>query len=123
MMSTAEIRMANSTAPSRNERRRDTRYSFTAEIEILDPQSGVKITARTSDFSRGGCYVDMFSPLPKDVAVKVRLTKWRQTLEAQAMVVYSSVGMGMGLMFGVLDPAQRALVETWITQLREVQPC
>jgi hypothetical protein len=123
MMSATEMTIANSAGPSRSERRRDPRYAFTAEIEIVELQSGVKITAHTSDFSRGGCYVDMFSPLPKDVAVKVRLTKWQQTLETQARVVYSSIGMGMGLMFGVLDAGQRALVETWLTQLCEVQAC
>lgn len=123
MMSATEITIANSVGPSRNERRRDPRYDFTAEIEIIDLQSGVRITAHTSDFSRGGCYVDMFSPLPKDVVVNIRVTKWQQTLETQAKVAYSSIGMGMGLMFGVLATRERALVETWLTQLCGVQPC
>jgi hypothetical protein len=123
MMSAAEITIANSIGPSRDERRRDPRYEFTAEIEIVDVQSGVRITAHTSDFSRGGCYVDMFSPLPKDVAVNIRLTKWEQTLETQAKVVYSSVGMGMGLMFCVLDAGQQAIVESWLTSLCGAQPC
>lgn len=81
------------------------------------------MTAHTSDFSRGGCYVDMFSPLPEDTVVKLRLTKWQQTLETQAKVVYSSVGMGMGLMFGAFDAAQRAVVESWITQLCGARAC
>jgi hypothetical protein len=123
MMSAAEITIAKSGASGRNDRRRDPRYEFTAEIEIVDLQSGVKITAHTSDFSRGGCYVDMFSPLPKDMVVTVRLTKWQQTLETQAHVTYSSIGMGMGLMFGVLDAAQRAIVENWLILLCGVQPC
>jgi PilZ domain len=123
MMSTAEIRVANMAEQRANERRRDPRYTFTGEIEIVDLQSGIKVTAHTSDLSRGGCYVDMFSPLPKDVTVQIRLTKWRMTLEAQARVVYSSIGMGMGLMFGSLDLGQEALVENWLTHLKEVQPC
>lgn len=121
-MSTAEITMGHP-AGAHNERRRNPRYAFMADIEIVDPESGVKMTAHTSDFSRGGCYVDMLSPLPEDTVVKLRLTKWQQTLETQARVVYSSVGMGMGLMFGVLDAAQGTIVETWLRQLREVQPC
>ncbi len=120
-MSAAEITIANSAGPRLNERRRDPRYAFTAEIDIIDLESGMKITAHTSDFSRGGCYVDMFSPLPKDVVVKVRLTKWQQTLETQATVVYSSIGMGMGLMFGGLDTLQRATVESWLIQLCGLQ--
>ncbi|HUO35132.1 MAG TPA: PilZ domain-containing protein [Candidatus Acidoferrum sp.] len=123
MTKRVEITIGDSAASAANERRRNPRYCFTAETEIVHPESGTKITARTSDFSRGGCYVDMLSPLPEDTVVKLRLTKWHQTLETQARVVYSSVGMGMGLMFGVLDAAQGAIVETWLTQLRGVQPC
>lgn len=123
MMSALETTMDAGAGPRQSERRRDPRYAFTAEIEVVDLQSGVKITAHTSDFSRGGCYVDMFSPLPKDMVVKVRLTKWQQTLETQAHVVYSSIGMGMGLMFGVLDVTQRAIVESWLASLCGVQSC
>jgi PilZ domain-containing protein len=117
MMSAAEITMCTSAGPRRTERRRNPRYPFMGDIEIVDLESGIKMTAHTSDFSRGGCYVDMFNPLPEDTVVKLRLTKWQQTLETQAKVVHSSVGMGMGLMFGVLDAAQRAIVESWLTQL------
>jgi PilZ domain len=125
MSMTSAFEITTDSLPGRNltERRRSPRYSFTAEIEIVDPESGTKITARTSDFSRGGCYVDMFSPLPQHAVVKLRLTKWHQTLETQARVVYSSVGMGMGLMFSAFDAAQLAIVETWLTQIRGVQPC
>lgn len=123
MISSTEIAMSTSAIPKRNERRRNPRYPLTAAAEIVDTKSGTKMTAHTSDFSRGGCYIDMFSPLPADTVVKLRLTKWQQTLEAQAKVVYSSVGVGMGLMFGALDAAQRAIVESWLTQLQGAQPC
>jgi hypothetical protein len=94
-----------------------------AEVEIAELESGTKMTAHTSDFSRGGCYVDMLWPLPQDTVVKLRLTKWRQTLETQARVIHSSVGMGMGLMFGALDAPQRTIVETWLAELSGVQAC
>jgi hypothetical protein len=109
--------------PGRNERRRTPRYLFTAEVEIVDLESETKMNARTSDFSRGGCYVDMFNPLPENTVVKVRLMKWQQTLEAQAKVVYSLAGMGMGLMFGVLDATQQAVVESWLTQVCGAKAC
>lgn len=123
MISVAEISRGTSAAPGRIERRRNPRYPFIADVEIVELESGVTMTAHTSDFSRGGCYVDMFSPLPEDTVVKLRLTKWQQTLETQAKVVYSSVGMGMGLMFGAFDAAQRAVVESWITQLCGARAC
>lgn len=123
MMSATEIAISPSVMPKRNERRRDPRYSLTADAEIVDMESGMKMTARTLDFSRSGCYLDMLNPLPADKVVTLRLAKWQQTLETQAKVVHSSAGMGMGLMFGVLDAAQRAIVESWLTQLQEVEVC
>jgi hypothetical protein len=123
MMSTAEIAMGPAARPRRIERRRSPSYPFMAEAEIVDVRSGMQLAAHTSDFSLGGCYVDMFNPLPEGTVVKLRLTKWQQTLETQAKVVYSSVGMGMGLMFGALDAAQRAIVESWIGQLSGARPC
>jgi len=123
MMSATEIRTGNSAGLKRIERRRNPRYPFIADVEIVDVESGMAMTGHTSDFSHGGCYVDMFSPMPKNTIVKVRLTKWQQTLETQATVVYSSVGMGMGLMFSVLDPAQRGIVESWLTQVCGARVC
>jgi len=116
-MIAVESTTSTSAGPRRFDRRRNPRYSFTAAVEVVDAESGTTIAARTSDFSRGGCYVDMFSPLPKDTVVKLRLTKSQQTLETHAKVVYSSVGMGMGLMFGALDAAQQAIVECWLAAI------
>jgi len=117
MMSAAEITIGTSAEPRRFERRRNPRYPFMADVEIIDLESATTITARTSDFSRGGCYVDMLNPLPEDTLVRLRVTKSQQTFETQAKVVYSSVGMGMGLMFGALDMTQRVVLERWLTQL------
>jgi PilZ domain len=123
MMSAAEITMGTAAIRGRMNRRCNPRYPFMADVEIVDLESGIAMTAHTSDFSRGGCYVDMLNPLPENTIIKLRLTKWQQTLETQAKVVYSSVGMGMGLMFGVLDTAQQVIVESWLRQLRGAQVC
>lgn len=123
MTSTAEIAMGTSAGSRRVERRRNPRYTLMADVEIVDLVSGMTMRAHTSDFSRGGCYVDMLNPLPEDTVVNLRLTKWQQTLETQAKIVYSSVGMGMGLMFGVLDLPQRAMIENWLTKLCGGQTC
>ena len=120
-MNAARTEMGTSTATT--DRRRDARYEFIAEAEIIDVASGTAVTARTVDLSRGGCYIDIFSPLPEKTVVTLRLTKWQQTLKARAQVAYSSMGMGMGLMFDVLDPMDRATLESWLTQVRATQAC
>jgi c-di-GMP-binding flagellar brake protein YcgR len=123
MMSVTEISSGTSAGLSRIERRRNPRFPFMADVEIVDLESGITMTAHTSDFSSGGCYVDTLNPLPEGSVVKLRLTKWQQTLETQAKAVHSSHGLGMGLMFGMLNAAQRAIVESWLTQLCGGQTC
>ena len=62
MMSLTEVTTCISVAPRRIERRRNPRYAFIAEVEIVELESGMTMTAHTSDFSRGGCYVDYVQP-------------------------------------------------------------
>jgi hypothetical protein len=122
MMSAAEITKA-SAEPQRIERRHDPRYAFVADVELIDAESGTTIAAHTSDFSRGGCYVDTINPLPEHTEVALRLRKSTEMLETRARVVYSSGGLGMGLMFSVLDAPAQTLIEKWVAQLCGAQTC
>lgn len=123
MINTTQSGIASSTEAKPLERRRNTRYAFTADVELLEPNSGIAIPGRTADLSRGGCYVDTINPFPADTVVKLRLTKWDRSFEAQAKVVYSAAGMGMGLMFVTVDREQRLTMECWIAELGRRQPC
>jgi hypothetical protein len=75
------------------------------------------MNARTSDISIGGCYVDTFCPLSRKTDVTFRISRDGEFLEAQAMVVYSKIGMGMGLSFTSLEPDHRAMLNRWIAEL------
>ncbi len=100
------------------ERRAHARFPFTAGAEVLDARSGARLNARVSDLSRGGCYVDSISPFTVGTEVKLRITKDASSFSSQAKVVYSSVGMGMGLAFTVIEPEQRWILEKWLAELR-----
>jgi hypothetical protein len=117
MINTAEGAISDSAEAGPVERRRNTRYAFIAEVELLEPNSGMAIKGRTADLSYGGCYVDTINPFPPDTTVKLRLRKSDRSFEAQAKVVYSTVGMGMGLMFAAVDREQRQTMECWINEL------
>jgi c-di-GMP-binding flagellar brake protein YcgR len=121
MSNTAENAIGSSAEARPLERRRNTRYAFIADVEVLEPKSGMALKGRSADLSRGGCYLDTINPFPPDTLVKLRLTKWDQSFEAQAKVVYSTVGMGMGLMFMAVDREQRWTVEEWINELSRQQ--
>jgi hypothetical protein len=105
------------------ERRSHLRYPFTAAAELEELHSGTKMAARSSDLSRGGCYLDTINPFPLGTVVKLRLTKERKTFEVQATVVYLQPGMGMHVMFTAAGPEQLWTLEKWLAELSgEVQP-
>jgi hypothetical protein len=102
---------------SPSERRRSTRYPFVAAAEVIEPQSYTKVAGRTSDLGRGGCFIDTMSPFPEGTIVSVKLSLEQRTFEAQAKVVYSMSGMGMGLAFVRMQPDHQKVLEGWIGML------
>lgn len=101
----------------RMERRKAQRYSFTAAVEAIEPKTGTRIAGRTSDLGQGGCYVDTISPFPVGTSVKLRLTQGGKTFDAQAVVVYAHIGMGMGLAFTEAAPDQVRVLQRWLSEL------
>ena len=112
-----EVQMDSSTERDPHERRRHTRYPLTVTVEAVEGKSQTRIHGRTGDLSRGGCYVDTISSFPTGSVVKMRLTKDTRSFEAQAEVVYSLVGMGMGVKFTSRDPQQLLTLEKWVGEL------
>lgn len=101
----------------KQERRASARYPFTAEADIIDLQSNARLSARTSDLARGGCFIDTISAFPIGAAVSLRLTNERKTFQVQARVVYAQQGMGMGLAFTTPEPDQLWILEKWLGKL------
>jgi hypothetical protein len=99
------------------EQRAHPRYPFTAAVEAYDPATKLRMKGRTSDLSRGGCYVDTISPFGVGTVAKVRFTKNEKTFDVEARVVYSQPGMGMGIMFTALLPEQSGVVDRWIGEI------
>jgi PilZ domain-containing protein len=99
------------------ERRAHPRYAFTGAVQAVDGKSRITLNARTSDIGKGGCYVDVFSPFPLKTPVKIRITNEHTSLLANADVIYSRLGMGMGLRFTHLEPADTPVLEKWISEL------
>jgi PilZ domain-containing protein len=46
------------------ERRRSPRFPFIAAAEVHEESNGWQLSARVSDISATGCYVDTINPLP-----------------------------------------------------------
>jgi hypothetical protein len=99
------------------ERRGATRMPFVAPVEVVEMRTGSRIKARTSDLSPQGCYVDTLNPLPLGASVRLQIYRAGLILDALASVSARHAGSGMGLMFGELTNAQRAVLETWLSEL------
>lgn len=76
--------------------------------------SGTKVTARTSDVSRTGCYLDTLNPVPAGTTLRLRLTHDGENFETSVRVVYQVPGMGMGVAFVNVPPQQQAILDRWL---------
>jgi hypothetical protein len=99
------------------ERRQYPRYAISATAEAVDVQSDTRIHGRVSDIGRGGCYVETMSPFPVGAIVKLKVTKDDKSFAAGARVLYSTGGMGMGVIFTEIEPSQAQVLERWLAEL------
>lgn len=110
-------------APISGERRSELRCPFTARAIVVEPKSGARLDAHTTDLSPGGCYVDTMNPFPAGTEMQLRLTKEGKSFNAKAKVAYSQFGVGMGVLFATAEPEQLLTLENWFAELRgETQP-
>lgn len=98
------------------ERRKNPRCTVNADSEVEEPRARAVINGRMTDLGLGGCYVDSLSTFPVGTHVRVRLTREDLEFEADAKVVYSQPGMGMGMAFQELAPEQRAYLVRWVNE-------
>ena len=96
------------------ERRRSPRFPFIASAEVHEENNGSRLSARISDISAMGCYVDTINPLPGGTAVRVKIFNEAQSFEASATVAYSIAHLGMGLSFGEVAPSSREVLQAWL---------
>jgi hypothetical protein len=99
------------------ERRLHKRHAFSATAEVVDLATGARLSTRAADLNKGGCYLDMLSPLPIGSNVRIRIRSDASELTCTAVVRDSQPGMGMGVAFTDLNEAQISLIESWIERL------
>ena len=101
------------------DKRIDPRVPLIAVVEVIEVGTGTRLTARTSDLSRTGCYIDTLNPTPAKTIVHVRLSHGGEQLELPARIVYVSPGLGMGVRFDDdLPPAQLAVLDRWLSEAK-----
>jgi hypothetical protein len=99
------------------DRRGAPRYALILAAEVVELASGATLTARSSDVSRGGCYIDTLNPVPVGSQVKVQLRRGDAVFESTARVVYICPGLGMGLNWSAsVEPDKLALLDRWLAE-------
>ena len=99
------------------ERRGANRHTVTAAAEIVDVESGARFTTRTSDLGPGGCFGDSLTPFPIGSKVQVTVRQSDSEFQVGGAVVYSQVGLGMGIAFDKLTYEQHLDLEAWLLEV------
>ena len=93
--------------------RQNERYSYLKEVE-LEFASG-KRSARISDISIGGCYIDTIAQVPVGEAVTLHIGSTSgESMRFEGKVAYVLDGFGFGVEFVDLDDAQREFLSALI---------
>ena len=95
------------------------RYPFAADAEMLELQSGTRLSGVTSDLCAGGCFVCVGHPLEVGARLRGTLTHNGQKVEMLAVVRVVKERLGMGLEFLDLDPDSHATLLAWIRGLNK----
>jgi len=98
--------------------RRSPRHPFFASAEITELDTGMRISGRTSELSRHGCYLDMMNPLSSKSVVNIQIVHDGQTFRAKGHVVYSQSNVGMGATFDEITPDHEKLLDQWMNSLQ-----
>lgn len=110
-------RASNETEAAVGERREARRYALICQAELMNRDGSMRISARTSDLSLTGCYIDTLNPFPVGTRVLLQLTKNNQRLQFGAEVTSCHIGSGMGLIFDPLSPVQMDRVVSWLEEI------
>jgi hypothetical protein len=102
--------------PGTMQDRRDAqRLPLILAVEVTEVDSGARLSARTSDVSRTGCYVDTLNPTPSGTVVRVKFNHDGEQLDLLARIVYVSPRLGMGVRFDEsISPEQLAILDRWL---------
>jgi hypothetical protein len=107
---------ATESAPSGG-RRSMPRHNLIATAEFVDQATQTRASARISEISLGGCYLDVLNPLPADAIISLRIVRDTGAFETKARIAYVHPGFGMGVAFLETDPAHKSLLEKWLAEL------
>ena len=114
---TADSARPASEDSGRPERRSVPRYPFVTTVIVTELSSGTRLPGRTSELGLNGFYIDTLEPFPVGTLVQIRIFKDQEVFESPGRVLYSHLGIGMGILFVDSTPDQQAVLKGWVAEL------
>lgn len=100
-----------------NDRRDSKRVPLILAVEVVEVNSGTRLSARTSDVSTTGCYIDTLNPTPTGTVVRVKLNHNGEELDLLSRIVYVSPRLGMGVRFDEsITAEQLSILNRWLAE-------
>ncbi|SRR6266480_2786694 len=99
------------------DRRYSIRFPFAADAEMLELQSGTRVSGLTSDLSLGGCFVCTRRCLEVRARVRATLTHEGHKVKMLAVVRVVKPQVGVGIEFLDIDRDSNATLLAWIENL------
>ena len=96
------------------------RSSFTARAEVIRENISAVVTARVTEISLHGCYLE-FVQLQKGSHVLVKISAQGDFFEAGANVIYSQPELGTALVFRSMQPHFAGVLNKWLAGAGEKQ--
>jgi len=100
-----------------HDRRAYPRIKCANSVEIHLKNQEAPIRARTADMSLGGCFIEMSSPLAKGSDIRVGIWVKEVKLWAQARVITSTPGYGIGVQFTEMSEHERAELQRFLDSM------
>jgi PilZ domain len=103
------------------DRRTHVRVKTTNSAEVYPAGATVPMRTRTADLSMGGCFLEMPNPLPKGTQIRIALWVKDFKLWANAEVVTSTPGFGIGVKFVEVTEQDRNQLKQFLDSLIRIR--
>src|ERR1700690_807575 len=99
------------------EQRTVPRYSFIAQVQLIEPTSDTKIDGRVSAISRRGCYIDVLITRPAGALIQWKILRDQGTFATNGKIIYVQEGMGMGVAFLEVADDHLKTLDSWLAEI------
>jgi PilZ domain len=99
-----------------DERRRTPRYPFAATAELIQKDAKAGISAKITELSLYGCFVEMPDPLEKGTAIFLKVYSNGKFFESHGVVVYAHPAQGIGVCFQNVNPHYLMVLKQWLIE-------